>query len=284
MSGLNSRASFAVLKRTELSASWLPDLSQRGWGRLLCGTISGVINKLLYEHAASLPAQALLVAQSVKISARDVGDLGSIPGLGRFPWRREWLLTLFMPGESHGQRSLVGYSWTRPSDPYFILPLAPNSMLAGWHAQGVAGGCRGIGCSAHGTPCLGFGPGWIPDPPGPGWVLLSWPGDLAGVSGMEILCREKMVFLSGVWPSSTYTGWRQSGGPSGRLQRPTGILGLDAFPGQESFGSSILDELIQSTLKPDQPATQDAQNTSCSSPPPLTAQGSFTGEFKGNSG
>ena len=84
------------------------------------------------EHAASLPAQALLVAQRVKISARDVGDLGSIPGLGRFPWRREWLLTLvFMPGESHGQRSLVGYSRTRPSDPYFILPLAPNSMLAG---------------------------------------------------------------------------------------------------------------------------------------------------------
>ena len=73
-------------------------------------------------------------------------------------------------------------------------------------------------------------------------------------------------------------------GSFGRLQRPTGLLGLDAFPGQESFGSSILDELIQSTLKPDQPATQDAQNTSCSSPPPLTAQGSFTGEFKGNSG
>ena len=27
------------------------------------------------------------------------------------PWRREWLPTLvFLPGESHGQRSLVGYS------------------------------------------------------------------------------------------------------------------------------------------------------------------------------
>ena len=27
------------------------------------------------------------------------------------PWRREWLLTLvFLPGKSHGQRSLVGYS------------------------------------------------------------------------------------------------------------------------------------------------------------------------------
>ena len=27
------------------------------------------------------------------------------------PWRREWLLTpVFLPGESHGWRSLVGYS------------------------------------------------------------------------------------------------------------------------------------------------------------------------------
>ena len=29
----------------------------------------------------------------------------------RIPWRSEWLPTLvFLPGESHGQRSLVGYS------------------------------------------------------------------------------------------------------------------------------------------------------------------------------
>ena len=70
----------------------------------------GVINKLLYEYAASLPVQASLVAQRVKKSARNVGDPGSIPGLGRFPWRREWLPTLvFLPGDSHGQRSLVGY-------------------------------------------------------------------------------------------------------------------------------------------------------------------------------
>ena len=36
---------------------------------------------------------------------------GLIPGLGRFPWRREWQPTLvFLPGEFHGQRSLVSYS------------------------------------------------------------------------------------------------------------------------------------------------------------------------------
>ena len=46
-----------------------------------------------------------------KESACSVGDLGSIPGLGRSPWRREQLPTpVFLPGEFHGQRSLVGYS------------------------------------------------------------------------------------------------------------------------------------------------------------------------------
>ena len=34
-----------------------------------------------------------------------------VPGVGKIPWRREWLPTsVFFPGESHGQRSLVGYS------------------------------------------------------------------------------------------------------------------------------------------------------------------------------
>ena len=42
-------------------------------------------------------------------SACNAGDLGSIPGLGRSPWRREGLPTpVFLPGESYGQRSLTG--------------------------------------------------------------------------------------------------------------------------------------------------------------------------------
>ena len=36
---------------------------------------------------------------------------GFNPWVGKIPWRREWLLTpVFLPGEFHGQRSLVGYS------------------------------------------------------------------------------------------------------------------------------------------------------------------------------
>ena len=46
-----------------------------------------------------------------KESACNWGDPGSIPGLGRFPWRRGWQPSpRFLPEESHGQRSLVGYS------------------------------------------------------------------------------------------------------------------------------------------------------------------------------
>ena len=47
--------------------------------------------------------------------AGNAGDPGSIPGLRRCPWRREWQPTaVFLPGESHGQRSLAGYSsWGR---------------------------------------------------------------------------------------------------------------------------------------------------------------------------
>ena len=47
----------------------------------------------------------------VKASACNAGDLGLIPGLGRFSWRRKWQPTqVFLPGESHGKRNLVGYS------------------------------------------------------------------------------------------------------------------------------------------------------------------------------
>ena len=39
------------------------------------------------------------------------GRYGFDPWVGRIPWRRTWQPTLvFLPGESHGQRRLAGYS------------------------------------------------------------------------------------------------------------------------------------------------------------------------------
>ena len=44
-------------------------------------------------------------------NARDARDVGSIPGSGRSPRVGKWQPSpVFLPGESHGQRSLVGYS------------------------------------------------------------------------------------------------------------------------------------------------------------------------------
>ena len=46
-----------------------------------------------------------------KASTYNAGDPGSIPGSGRSPGEGKWQPTpVFLPGESHGRRSLVGYS------------------------------------------------------------------------------------------------------------------------------------------------------------------------------
>ena len=72
-----------------------------------------------------------------KASVYDVGDLGSIP-VGKIPWRRKWQSTpVLLPGKSHGQRSLVGYSlWgCKESDTtewlhFHLLCLLGNGRLA----------------------------------------------------------------------------------------------------------------------------------------------------------
>ena len=59
------------------------------------------------------PIRALQVALVVKngpANAGDVRDTGLIPG-SRIPWRRKWQPTpVFLPGKSHGQRRLAGYT------------------------------------------------------------------------------------------------------------------------------------------------------------------------------
>ena len=56
-------------------------------------------------------SQVALVVKNPPANAEDTGDAGSIPGFGKIPCKRAWQPTLvFLPGESHGQRSLAGYS------------------------------------------------------------------------------------------------------------------------------------------------------------------------------
>ena len=52
-----------------------------------------------------------------KEPACNVGDPGSIPGSGRSPGERNGNPPQFLPGESHGQRSLAGHSPWGLSEP-----------------------------------------------------------------------------------------------------------------------------------------------------------------------
>ena len=68
---------------------------------------------------------------------------GFDPGAGKIPWRRKWQPTpVFLPGESHGRRSLAGYSpWgCRESDSEWLstckcVPFPPYSRVERWRNQ-----------------------------------------------------------------------------------------------------------------------------------------------------
>ena len=71
-------------------------------------------NHTSYKLGQAMPlraSQVVLVLKSLPASGGDIRDMDSIPGSGIIPWRRQWQPTsVFLPGESPGQRSLAGYS------------------------------------------------------------------------------------------------------------------------------------------------------------------------------
>ena len=62
------------------------------------------------DYRASLAAER----QRIRLQC---GDVGSIPGLGRFPGERHGTHSSLLSGKSHGQRSLVGYSLRDHKEP-----------------------------------------------------------------------------------------------------------------------------------------------------------------------
>ena len=49
--------------------------------------------------------------RNLPANTEDIRDMGFIPGYGRFPEGWAWQSTpIFLPGESHGQKNLVGDS------------------------------------------------------------------------------------------------------------------------------------------------------------------------------
>ena len=66
--------------------------------------------KILWRRDRLLTPVCLGVAQRVK-NRLQCGRPGFDPLVGKIPWRRPWQLTpVFLPRESHRQRSLEGYS------------------------------------------------------------------------------------------------------------------------------------------------------------------------------
>ena len=67
------------------------------------------------EKSKNFILEMASLAQTVKASVCNAGDLGSIPGFDpwvrKIPWRRKLQPTpVLLPGKSHGQRSLAGSS------------------------------------------------------------------------------------------------------------------------------------------------------------------------------
>ena len=77
------------------------------------GTVFSTCNTLLWKiiwKFIYMASQMALVVKNPPANAEDMRDAGSIPGLGRSLEEGMQPTPVFLPGESHGQRSLAGYS------------------------------------------------------------------------------------------------------------------------------------------------------------------------------
>ena len=66
--------------------------------------------KLIKDYSPPRAPQMALVVKNSITNSGDTREAGSVPGLYTFPWRKAWQPTpVLLPGESHGQRTRVGY-------------------------------------------------------------------------------------------------------------------------------------------------------------------------------
>ena len=83
---------------------------------------------------------------------------GFNPWIGKIPWSRKWQPTpIFLPGESHGERSLADYSpWDHKRVGPNLVPTppapAPPSVQFTSVAQSCPTICKPVDCSTPGLP------------------------------------------------------------------------------------------------------------------------------------
>ena len=67
--------------------------------------------QILTVHRRVGAFQVVVVAKNLPANEGDAKGRGFDPWVRKISWRRVWQPTsVFLPGESHGQKSLVGYS------------------------------------------------------------------------------------------------------------------------------------------------------------------------------
>ena len=89
---------------------------------------TGIINKIY--HGYGLPRW--LRGKKSACQCRRCKRCGFDPWVWKIPWRRAWQPTpVFLPGKSHGQRSLVGYS------PWVVKSQTPLSNWAHVHNMAI---------------------------------------------------------------------------------------------------------------------------------------------------
>ena len=95
--GCSSRRTTRLMENWKLGHNYLREERSKG-------NVLGPFEAHCHMGGASKVA---LVVKNPPAKARDTKD----PWVREIPWRRPWQPTpVFLPGESHGQRSLVGYS------------------------------------------------------------------------------------------------------------------------------------------------------------------------------
>ena len=111
-----------------LTCKTIPFPSDKGSSHSKVGIMDSKILHLYMWKWASLLAQMVKNPPAVQEPRFD-------PWVGKIPWRREWQPTpVFLPGEVHGQRSLVGFSpWGRKElDTAERLTLSYMKMVSNW--------------------------------------------------------------------------------------------------------------------------------------------------------
>ena len=74
-----------------------------------CAAVHGVTKS--WTHLSDRTGTGWQVVKNMSANAGDVKSGRFHPWVKEIPWRRAWqLIPVVLPGESHGQRSLVGYS------------------------------------------------------------------------------------------------------------------------------------------------------------------------------